>query len=105
MTKKIPNNAFPTEEQFKMRELFNQLASEEVPLSADQLTKLAPLVERVRYEIKEIVSEAAVYDSDGRLVKEAIAGKITRVDYFRLNERGLKLKHKWERGLLDSLLD
>lgn len=101
----IPKNALPTEEQFRMRELVSQLAREEVPLSPEDLVQLAPFVERVRHEIREQTAEPAVLNDEGLEIKPRVPARAWRVDYYKLNERGLKLKFQWERGLLDRRLD
>lgn len=71
-----------------MRELVEQLRKEEMPLETHDLMRLAPFVEVKRTEVKE-------YEEDGR--KGA-----RRIDYYMLNERGLKLLHQWQMGLLDK---
>ncbi len=107
--KKTPNNAFPTEQQFHMRELVNHLARDEMPLEQKDLIVLQDFVKIVRDEIVETVSQPAVMKTtlDGREVEvfPAVGGSIKRVNYYMLNERGLKLKFDWERGLLDKRLD
>jgi hypothetical protein len=98
----------PTEEQFRMREIVNQLAREEVPLAKEDLHKLGPFVRVARTETIEVESRPAVFETmpDGTTVevKPRVGGSIRRVDYHVLNERGLKMKFDWDRGLLDSLV-
>ena len=79
----------PTPEQFEMRDLVERLRIEEMPLTPEQFRALHPFVEIVRSEVIE---------TDGP------PRRMSRTDYYRLNERGLKLLHRWKRGGLDALV-
>jgi hypothetical protein len=81
----------PNIEQLRMRELVESLKREEMPLESHDLIRLMPFVQKVREEIKEDNS------TPGKR-------RMYRVDYYMLNERGLKLLQKWEWGMLDKLV-
>ncbi len=102
-------NLLPTDDQVKMRELVEALATGERPLTDHELIPLQHFVEIVRHEIveRDSIPAATATTLDGRTIETspAVGGYIRRVNYYRLNERGLKMLHKWQRGGLDSLLD
>lgn len=80
----------PTIEQLRMRELVERLRKEEMPLENHDLMRLMPFVTKVRDEVKE----------DNTPGKR----RLYRVDYYMLNERGLKLLEKWKWGQLDKFV-
>jgi len=80
----------PTAEQIRMRELVEQLKREEMPLENHDLMRLLPFVTMVRQEIKED-------NTPGHR-------RMYKVDYYMLNERGLKMLQKWEWGMLDRFV-
>lgn len=77
-----------TEEQARMRALVERLKKEEMPLDVNDHTKLHPFVQVVRSELVEDTTPGA--------------RSMRRIDYYMLNERGLKLLHDWNSGKLDK---
>jgi hypothetical protein len=80
-----------TERQEYLRELVSQLQREERPLTQQDLLDLQHFVKVVRHEVVE-------QQADPTTGQHA---KATRVNYYRLNERGLTLYYKWMTGQLD----
>lgn len=102
-------NPFHTPGQLDMRALIEQLSREEMPLGGEQLRALAHFVKVVRTEIVERQSKPPIMMTmpDGREVEVTprTLGGIGRVNYYMLNDLGLRLKFDWERGLLDKYIE
>lgn len=67
-----------------MQMLLEQLSTAELPLDRDDLKALQHFVEVVRWEVRE----------EG----EAPNRKATRVNFYQLNERGLRYYENWRRA-------
>lgn len=78
----------PTADQLEMQALVQSMKTDERELSPSQVALLAPFIEKTRDELVEI-------NDNGRR-------GMRRVDYYHLNERGLKMLQMWDWGLLDS---
>lgn len=70
--------------QIYMQMILEQLTTTELPLDRDDIKALQHFVEVVRWEVRE----------EG----EAPNRRATRVNYYRLNERGLKHYADWKRA-------